>query len=439
MSNEFLDAKEYASTLLAMTVNNLVLGRLVDGRYTDQVTDNNGLKTFVKRRPRFLGSTTDATNSDSAAVSALAAEDAIYGEEQVAVTHYIKTHLSFSDLEDVRHVNQLVRNTNAQEVANTLAQRIENFLADKLLEFPSWVGDPGTQITDPDEVNSAHTRLMEQLAPRLNNNGVFSYQDTQKLRRFIAGSNIQNRNTSALERSLLPGVLSDIDIYSTQIPAPLTVGTREATASDGAAAVAANGQNVNYRTIKNNPLLSQTFNITGFGAGETIKKGEVFTIDGVFAYNNRSGAAYPYLRQFTVLEDAETNSVGAVTVTITPAIIVPGTADGTSTVANTAFATVDAAPVMGAAVRFVGEAEETIKQSFAFNKRAIALVSARLRTPYGDPAAFVRDEKTGIGIRYWRGSDIRTGEHIHRWDCVIGATTVEPMFGTRVSGVAPSP
>src|SRR5690606_7292426 len=125
-----------------------------------------------------------------------------------------------------------------------------------------------------------------------------------------------------------------------------------------------------------------------------------------------------HLQQFRVVENATANSSGEVTVKISPAIIVQGTNDGVNTDANTAFATVDSAPADDAYIQFVGAASANSRIRSVFHRRAISLVSARLHTPFTGVASFAVDPDTGIAIRYWRGSDISTGAHIHRWDCM---------------------
>ena len=77
-----------------------------------------------------------------------------------------------------------------------------------------------------------------------------------------------------------------------------------------------------------------------------------------------------------------------VTLSIQPAIIVQGTSDGTATnptAANTAFATVDSAPVDATAyVKFAGAASTKLTVRSAFNKRAIyaCVGSAPRSTPF---------------------------------------------------------
>ena len=105
-----------------------------------------------------------------------------------------------------------------------------------------------------------------------------------------------------------------------------------------------------------------------------------------------------------------------------------------------AFQTVNAAPADDALITFAtapsiaGGAQVITPVRAAFHKRAISLVSARLRMPFTGTASFVSDPDTGIGIRYWRGSDITTGQHIHRWDMIYGVQALQRELGARVNG-----
>jgi hypothetical protein len=129
-----------------------------------------------------------------------------------------------------------------------------------------------------------------------------------------------------------------------------------------------------------------------------------------------------------------TDAGGDIDLIISPPIIVPGTSDGVSTAANTAFATCSAAAVDGAAVTHLGVASATRRIRAAWHKPALTLVSAKLVTPFTGESSFATDPETGISIRYWRGSDISTGAHVHRWDCLFGAQNLDPLMGCQVSG-----
>jgi hypothetical protein len=430
VANQFLNAQEYANVMLLLLKNQLVTGKLVDGQFKDQVTDQNGLSISVKRPPRFIAKS-GAT---------LQAQDMVVGSVNVAVNQYKNVHISVGDLEYVQSFNSLMRNESMKSAASTLAHDVDRFLQNKVLGFHSWVAgnattggvnasDPSKNVASSAQAMAAHTRLMSQGVPNSDISSTLSFTDAELIRGALLSSFTPAQNATALQKVKIP-LISEMDWYATQNIPTLTTGTRP---NDATAQVNGANQNVNYRTVKD--TMTQTFNADTFGNAKTIKAGEVFTIAGVYAWDWRANQALDYLQQFTVTTDATTDvSAGTVALTISPPIIVQGTNDGTSTDTNTAFATVDSIPADDAKLTFVGTLSTGYKVKAAWHKRAIALVSARLQMPFTGVASFATDPDTGISIRYWRGSDISTGAHVHRWDMIYGAAVMDPFLGTRICG-----
>jgi hypothetical protein len=441
VANQFLNAVTYANSMLLLLKNELVMGRLVDGQFKDQVTDENGLTTNVKRPPRFIDKK-DGT-------AALSAQDIVVGTAPVTVDQYSKVHISVGDIEYISSYNALLKNETMKSAASTLAHSIDNFLASKVKEFHSWVAggdathlpinasDPTKLIASARQAMSAHTRLMSQGVPDSSLSAIVSYDDGEQIRGSLQTNFTPDLNAPALQRTRIP-VISTVNWYATQQIPSITTGTR--TQGDGSstgAQVDGASQNVNYRDVKGTAGtrgMKQDFDYKSLTTTMTIKAGEVFTIQNVYAWDWRNQVKLPYLQQFTVLEDV-TSSSGAGTLSISPAIIVQGTNDATGNAnANTAFATVDSAPADNAYIKFAGALSTVLPIKAAFHKRAISLVSARLQMPFTGVASFAMDPDTGIAIRYWRGSDISTGAHVHRWDCMYGAAVMDPFLGTRICG-----
>lgn len=419
MANGFLNAQEYSNALMLLLKNQLVWGKLVDGQFKNEVTDENGLTVSVKAPPQFVA-------QDGAT---LQAQRLLVGSRSVAVDQYKNVHISIGDLEYVQSFNDLMKNSAMQSAASALAHSVDAYIASKALEFPTMAGDIAQNVESPAEFNPVHTRLMAQGVPNEQLKAVLAFVDGEKIRGSLLAGNIDGVNRSALERARIP-MMSEIDAYASQQLPNYTNGNH--TMSAGPQVKGAN-QNVNYKDVKT--AMSQSFIIDGLGNSKTVKKGETFTIAGVYEYDWRQQKALTDLQRFVVLADATTDVAnGSVTVTIAPAIIVPGTSDGTDTVANSAFATVDSIPADDAAITFDGAASTTYTPRVAFHKRAIALVSAKLQRPFTGEAAFTTDKETGISIRYWRGSDIATGAHVHRWDMIFGAINADRRLGARLYG-----
>ncbi len=416
-TNAFLDATEYAHTMLLLLKNQLVAGRLVDGQFRNEVTDENGLTINIKRPPQFVAQDGEA----------LSLQSVVNGSTPVVVDQYKNVHVDVGDLEYIQSYNQLVQDETMKSAASELAHVIDAAVHDIFLEFNSEVGTPGNVIGSPLEFNKVHTQLMDQSVPNSDLSSVVTFADGEEIRGSLIGGDIAQINRSALERTRIP-ILSEVDVFASNNTQYITAGTR----AQGTAVVNLASQNVDYRTVKDTN--QQTLNLTTIAAVETFVRGDVFTIAGVFAVNQRSRQVLPYLKQFVVLEDVSA-AANAVALVISPPIIVTGTTDVTGdTLLNTAFATVSAAPANLAAITFNVAASATYPVRVAFHKKAISLVSARLRTPFSDTSSFVSDPQTGIGIRYWRGSDISTGRHIHRWDTVFGTQALQRELGARVNG-----
>lgn len=428
MSNQFLNATEYANSMLLLAKNFMVMGRLVDGKFKDQVTDENGLVINVKRPPRFV----------AGSGAALQTQDIVTGSTNIQVDQYTNVHLQIGDLESVQSFNSLMRNTSMRSAAQTIASQLDSYLGTKLLGFngittsgfsaglnsPNPLKAVGTVQT----LKAAHTRLTENGVPLVDIAGVIQPIDNELITGAMLTNFTPEDNRTALERARIP-VVDSIDWYEAQQTASYVTGTR----TNGTVGA---GQNVNYRNVKN--TMVQTLNVAGLGAGGTVAAGEVFTIAGVFAWdwraNGGSGAQLPYLQQFTVTAPATADGTGAAALTISPPIIVQGSNDGVDIKANTAFATASAAPAANAPLTWFGAVSSNVRIRAAWSKPSIQLVSARLQTPFTGVSSFATDPETGISIRYWRGSDINTGNHIHRWDCIYGAANVDGLMGTRVCG-----
>lgn len=447
MANQFLNAQVYANTMLLLLKNQLVFGRLVDGQFKNQVTDENGLTVNVKRPPRFID------KKDGTAT--LAAQDIVAGSAPVTVDQYSKVHISVGDIEYITSYNMLMQNATMRSAAQTLAHSIDSYIAGLTKRFHSWVkgGTPGVNATiyanatdptvavqSPGQAMAAHTRLMDQGVPNESLSGVVTFHDGQFIRGSLLSDFTPSLNVPALQRVRIP-VISEVDWYASQNLPVITTGTRvQGNGSSTGSQISSADQNVDYADVKGSAgstsYMQQTLTITGV-TGETIKAGEVFTISGVYAYDWRNQTALPYLQQFTVLEDITAAGSAYTNMKISPAIIVPDTG-ATQAIkdTNSAFATVDSAPAANAYVQFAGALSTNLTIKPVFHKRAISLVSARLQAPFSGTASFATDPDTGISIRYWRGSDISTGAHVHRWDCMYGGAVLDPFLGCRIAGTA---
>lgn len=168
-------------------------------------------------------------------------------------------------------------------------------------------------------------------------------------------------------------------------------------------------------------------------ASETVlKKGEVFTIAGVYGVNPENQQSTGQLQQFVVTDDATSaSSVPATTgagstLSISPSIVVAGTG-----VAN---GTVTAAPANNAAITILtGSGSTDYPLSLAYHKDAFTLATVDLEMPRGVDMAH-RESYDGISMLIVRAYDINTSNFPCRVDILGGWKTLRPEMACRIIG-----
>lgn len=165
-----------------------------------------------------------------------------------------------------------------------------------------------------------------------------------------------------------------------------------------------------------------TIAITGTGT-QTIRKGDVFTINNVFAVNPQTRESTGSLQQFVVTADATASGGAYASVSISPAIYT----------ASNALATVDSFPQSGATITFLGAASTQFPQNLVYHKDAIAFATADLLLPQGVDMAS-RQVHNGISLRVVRQYDISNDRMPCRIDVLYGYSVIRPQMAVRLWG-----
>ena len=163
--------------------------------------------------------------------------------------------------------------------------------------------------------------------------------------------------------------------------------------------------------------------LDGLGNAGTLKKGDVFTIAGVFAVNPQTRESTGALQQFVVTADVTANAGGEATVDIAPAIY---------TSAN-ALATVNSFPQNNAVVTFLGAANTGYAQNLVYHRDAITFATADLLLPQGVDMAS-RQVHNGISMRVVRQYDINNDRMPCRIDVLYGYSVIRPEMAVRLWG-----
>jgi hypothetical protein len=167
---------------------------------------------------------------------------------------------------------------------------------------------------------------------------------------------------------------------------------------------------------------ASTIDITGTGT-QTIKKGDVFTIAGVFAVNPQTRESTGSLQQFVVTEDATATGGAYTGVKISPAIYT----------SSQALATVDAFPEASDVITFLGSASTQYPQNMIYHKDAITFATADLLLPQGVDMAS-RKVHNGISMRIVRQYDINNDRMPCRIDVLYGYSVIRPQMAARLWG-----
>ena len=157
------------------------------------------------------------------------------------------------------------------------------------------------------------------------------------------------------------------------------------------------------------PVAGMVFTI-GSGSGETP----------VLDIHPETKAAYPHLKQFTVVSATTTS------ITFTPAIIY----DTTDPRQNCSGAPADNADIV-----FVGAASTNYIQPLMYHKEAFQFVTANLpMVDDADKCTVISEE--GFSLRVWRASDIGNNRSVMRIDMLYGMAAFRPEWACRMIGTA---
>lgn len=399
--------------------NALVLGNLVSRKHEGEFTSGvNGWKkgdtVRIKRPENFIpgeGATLSLADAEEATLTA-------------TVDTQLNKGLSFTSKELTLMLSgpSGARRIGEEKIAplmHSFANRMDSDIAALYNTVPNWVGTPGQVIDSFPDYIKATERMNELSIPMEGRYGFLSPADHAGLIGSFNNYNDNRTASNALQRSKLP-MLDGSDVYMSQNVRTHTVGV-----ATGTPLVNGAGQSVTYANAK--ATMTQTLVTDGWTASTTgiLKKGDVFTIAGVFAVNVIGKQTLPFLRQFVVMEDADSGaSTGPATLTISPPIITSG-----------AYQTVSAAPADNAAITVLGTGGTGYRQPMVFHKDAFHLAVVPLELPTGAGAA-ARVNEDGISVRVVQDYAITTDVSTWRFDVLYGVTPVRPDLAVRLSGTA---
>lgn len=177
-------------------------------------------------------------------------------------------------------------------------------------------------------------------------------------------------------------------------------------------------------TVSGAGQTGNTLTIAGVTNGQTIKKGEVFTIAGVEQIHPITRQSYQVPLQFVVTEDVTAGGTTA-TIKIYPEIT-PAKVGGQLK----SNATVQDSPAAAAAITFVMNSESLIEQALCFQKDAFAAAFAPLKVLAGcDGYTF---NASTMALRVQTGGDFRNDAEGTRIDVLYGFAPIRGNHAARI-------
>ncbi len=172
--------------------------------------------------------------------------------------------------------------------------------------------------------------------------------------------------------------------------------------------------------------------ITSTWTSTTLNIGDVISFSNTNSVNPQSYASTGQLAQFTVTGTV-TDSGGAITIPISPAIVGPGSSQQNVDVLPTTNDTV--LFYDKAAASFSTVSAKVSPQNLMFHKDFGTLACVDLPLPDGtDKASRQASRKAGLSLRYIRDFIASSDQWVQRFDVLYGITVLRPELACRISG-----
>jgi len=422
------------NTFMAKLQNELVSADLVKwNEHSAELDDTNKLQVIEQVSPRYTVTRTSNGVKDLSG----GVDGSAFGSETFTIDGTFNANMGWGDFIKIRDVGTARENEALMGAATNMAEQIDAYILGVAFKAANnWVGTAGNNVADFNDFMAGYTRLKQEGVSDNDLYGVLTFDDKQALGNQL-GKLYSDTEAKQAIRVGFKGDLGGIPTMFTQQLPVLTTGSR---AGDGSSAALINGasQNVNYSAVcnssTNGQYLTQTIAIDTLTGSQTLKAGDVFTIAGVNAYDNRAQVDTGRLQQFVVVADATASTGAIAALRIFPAMIVPGSGSGDDVNINTAHATVAAAPADNAALTIKGAASTSYRQRGLIQKGAVTVDTAPLIMPATGTAMRRKLQNVPISVRMWQHSDFGTGMHSVRFDCALNANVRDRRRIVRVNG-----
>lgn len=408
MANDFRTPSAIAQETIMQLENELVMGNKVHTDFSNEfVTVGNTIQ--VRRPTQYSG------QDDNLDITGYR-EDIEQATLPVKMNRTVTIPIKIGALERTLDFDRWNEDV-IQPAVIKMRDRIETELASLYSDLYYFTGTPGTVPATFKALGEGGAIMTDGGVPNAGRFAVHGTDASLELADGLKGVYVQGTAKTAFEEAKI-GRYAKFDNYESVHAPTHTVGDY-----GGTPLVKGASQNVTYATSKDTG--TQTLVTDGWTASKTglLKKGDVFTIAGVFAVNPISKQSTGRLQTFVVKADADSDGSGNSTLTIAPAIITSG-----------AYQTVSAAPADNAAITVKsGSANASYKQSLLLHPKAFTLVTRPLDIPNG--AGLRTSTKSGnrVTISVTEFADGNTLDKTVRLDMLFGVATIDDRLGARLT------
>ncbi len=318
---------------------------------------------------------------------------------------------SFSSLEQTMQVDDF-RKRYLKPAMSRLAADVEStIITAAYKDVFNMTGVPATTPATLSSVRDAGARLTQELAP---SEGRSICLDAAATAAVCGSMDTYFHKGKEIEKSFTEGYIgraAGMNWYETEMVPSHTNGTRtDATPVTDTSAIT-NGDT--------------TLTTTGQTSSQTLKDGDVFTIEGVYSVNRETKVRQAHLQQFVITADLTADATDVFA--ISPALNISGARQNVEVVSGGA-----GKAIVHVASGGSGDASAVYAQNLAYHRDFCTFVTADLHIEPGQ--RMNREVIEGVSMRVWQGSDFNNDEFGTRVDVLFGSLVMRPEWAVRVRG-----
>lgn len=385
--------KEVTAEIERILTNNTVIPRLIKRdyeKYWEEPGRRIGSSLDIRRPLRVLGSDGQTFQP----------EGLVRVTVPMAITYWNQQSFLYNDTEEAMFLDEDKREAYLRPHMVNLANKVDRLMMQYMQSVtPNFVGTAGGGVpTTLDTYNSARTKLNQLLALAANRSVVWNSMFEQPI--IKAGQTLFNPQ-QIIGKQYLEGKVgryAEFDFFTDEQVPSGTVGTY-------AGAGQVNGATQQGSSIATNNWTPASLSLSQGSYSDRI------TIAGVYEINLQSHLTYPgVLKQFAVVSPV-TDTAGAATLNIFPALIPSGPYQNCSGL-----------PANGAAITIQGASGATCQTAFAMQEEAFTWAAIQLMdvSEFGAKCDMFQDPDSGIAGRVVWQWDNRLGEVTCRTDFIWG-------------------